>query len=467
MDSIIVEKTVDKELGTKSIGSLLWLYSLPTIVATVATSLYNIIDRVFIGQIVGPLAISGLTISLPFMNICTALGTLISTGAAAIISIRLGENRKQDSLMTLGNAVLLNLLVSLIVSIIGLVFLDEILCLFGASELTLPYARSFMRIILLGNPISQMFFCLNAIMRSSCYPAKAMWAVLLTMVVNLVLVYVLVYVVRMGIEGAALATVCGQAVGLAFVLKHFFNTDSHLHFQRFSFKIQWNIAKHIISIGLSPFLIHISTCLIVAVCNWQLKNYGGDYAIGAYGVISTVVNFVIVIVLGLAQGMQPIVGYNFGAARYDRVVRTLWMTICIGTGVTIVGFLGVQLLPYQIAYCFTSDVVLADLIRSGMRLYCIMFPLVGFQVVVSNFFQSIGMPKTSIFLSISRQCIFWIPFVLVLPHFYGLDGVWYAMPAADLLATLVTAALLWYYYLKLPIDVRNKKGENESITTVK
>ena len=183
--------------------------------------------------------------------------------------------------------------------------------------------------------------------------------------------------------------------------------------------------------------------------------------------ISTVVNFVIVIVLGLAQGMQPIVGYNFGAARYDRVVRTLWMTICIGTGVTIVGFLGVQLLPYQIAYCFTSDMVLADLIRSGMRLYCIMFPLVGFQVVVSNFFQSIGMPKTSIFLSISRQCIFWIPFVLVLPHFYGLDGVWYAMPAADLLAMLVTAALLWYYYLKLPIDVRNKKVENESITTIK
>lgn len=464
MASIFVEGTVDKELGSKSIGSLLWAYSLPTIIATIATSLYNIIDRVFVGQIVGPLAISGITVSLPFMNVCTALGTLISTGAAAIISIRLGEKRTHDSLLTLGNAVLLSLLVSSLVSIIGLVFLDEILCLFGASSLSLPYARSFMRIILIGNPIAQLFFCLNAIMRASCYPVKAMWAMLLTMTVNLILVYLFVYEIGMGISGAALATVLGQAAGLILVLIHFFNTKSHLHFQRFSFDIQWNIAKHIFSIGLSPFLIHISTCLVVAICNWQLRNYGGDYAIAAYGVISTVVNLVVVVVLGLAQGMQPIVGYNSGAGRFDRVVRALWFTICIGTGVTLIGFVVMQLWPYRIAYCFTSDFVLADLIRSGMRLYCIMFPLVGFQVVVSNFFQSIGKPKTAIFLSISRQCIFWIPFVLILPYFYGLNGVWYAMPVADFLSTLVTASLLIYHYRKFPLEVQINNVENESIT---
>lgn len=466
MASIFVEGTVDKELGSKSIGSLLWAYSLPTIIATVATSLYNIIDRVFIGQIVGPLAISGLTVTLPFMNICTALGMLVGSGAAAIISIRLGENKRNEAQFTLGNAVALNVAISLFVAIVGLLFIDEILTFFGASPLTLPYARSFMRIILIGNPVAQLFFCLNGIMRASCYPVKAMGAVLLTMVVNLLLVYLLIYRFGFGIEGAAIATVLGQTAGLVWVLVHFLGNQSHLRLQRLQFKVRWDISRHIFSIGLSPFLIHFSTCLVVAVCNWRLKDYGGDYAIGAYGVISTVVNLVVVVVLGLAQGMQPIVGYNYGARQFDRVVRALWMTICIGTGCTILGFLVMQFFPYQIAYCFTNDLILADLIRSGMRIYCILFPLVGFQVVVSNFFQSIGKPKVSIFLSISRQLLFWIPLVLVLPHFYGLDGVWYAMPAADLLSTLLTTVMLWYYYQKLTIEIQTKDIENEIVTTI-
>lgn len=457
------EHTVDSELGSKRIWVLLLQYSLPTIIATVATSFYNVIDRVFIGQIVGPLAISGLTVTLPFMNVCTALGTLVSTGAAAIISIRFGENRQREVQLTLGNAVWLTLLVSIVVSAIGLIFLDEILFLFGASSLTLPYARSFMRIILIGNPLAQLFFCLNSIMRVSCYPTKSMCAVLLTMVVNLLLVYVFIYKMQMGIEGAAWATVIGQVVGLLFVLLHFFKKKSHLHFQNFRVDIRWDIAKHIVSIGLSPFLIHISTCLVVAVCNWQLKNYGGDYAIGAYGIISTVVNFIIVFVLGLAQGMQPIIGYNYGAKKYPRVVMALWMTICVGTCITILGFLGMQFLPYQIAGMFTTDLVMGDLVVSGMRIYTLLFPLVGFQVIVSNFFQSIGMPKMSIFLSISRQLLFWIPFVLVLPSIYGLNGIWYAMPVADGLSTLVTAFMLWYYYTKLPLDSRKKNVENETV----
>ncbi len=461
MAEIVIESTVDKDLGRKDIGTLLLQYSLPAIIATASTSIYNLVDRIFIGQIVGPLAISGLTITLPLMSIATAFGTLIGSGAASIISIRMGENRTDAALRTLANALIWNIIISCAISALGLIILDEILCLFGASPLTLPYARSFMRIIFIGTPISQLFFSLNTIMRASGYPVKAMLAVLLTMLVNLLLVFLFIYKLGFGIEGAALATVLGQMVGLIWVLVHFCNKNSRLHFKNFAFELRWNITKHIFSIGLSPFLIHLCTCLVVAVFNWRLKNYGGDYAIGAYGVINTVVNFVVVVVLGLSQGMQPIVGFNYGAKQLDRVVRTLWLTICVGTAITIVGFVIMQLFSIEIAYCFTDDFVMAELIRSGMTIFVFMFPLVGFQVVVSNFFQSIGMPKTSIFLSMSRQLIFLMPLVVVLPIFYGLNGIWYAMPIADFLSTILTAAMLIYYYNKLP---EYKDVQNESIT---
>lgn len=465
MENYSIGNTVNKDLEQKGIASLLFQYSLPAIIATVATSVYNIVDRIFIGQIVGPLAISGITIALPLMSIATAFGTLIGSGAASIISIRMGQNRNEAALRTLANALILNLIIGIAVSIVGLLFLDKILCLFGASYLTLPYARSFMRIILIGNPITQLFFGMNTIMRASGYPAKAMWSVLLTMIVNLLLVFVLIYKLGLGIEGAALATVIGQFVGLVCVICHFCDSKSRLHFKKGSFNLQWNISRHIFSIGLSPFLIHLCTCLVVAVFNWQLGNYGGDYAIGAYGVINTIVNFVTVIVLGLSQGMQPIVGYNFGAKLFNRVIRTIWMTICVGTGITVGGFLIMQFFSEQIAHCFTTDLIMAELIRSGMRIFVFMFPVVGFQVVVSNFFQSIGKPKVSIFLSLSRQLLFLVPFVVVLPHFFGLNGIWYAMPAADLLSTIITAILLIYYYNKLPIDFRKKETENETVTT--
>lgn len=451
------DSKVDRDLGQKNIGSLLLQYSLPAIIATAATSVYNLVDRIFIGQIVGALAISGITITLPLMSICAAFGTLIGSGAASIISIRMGENRREEALKTLANALIFNLLISITISILGLIFLDDILILFGASEMTLPYAHTFMQIMLIGNPIGQTFFSLNTIMRASGYPAKAMWAVLLTMVVNFVCVTLFIYVFQFGIAGAAFATILGQAVGLVWVVSHFCKEESHIYFDRNSFSIEWSIAKHIFSIGLSPFLIHVCSCIVVAVINWQLSNYGGDYAIGAYGIINTVVNFITVIVLGLAQGMQPIVGYNFGAKQFGRVYRALWETICVGTFITIVGFLLMRFFPLQIAACFTSDFVLSDLVRNGMMIYTLMFSLIGFQVVASNFFQSIGHPHISIILSILRQIVFLIPLVVILPAFMGLNGIWYAMPAADLLATIVTALVLVFHY--------NKITKNENITT--
>ncbi len=439
---------VDEDLGQKSIGMLLWQYSLPAIIATVATSVYNIVDRIFIGQIVGPFAIAGMTVTLPLMNICTAFGMLVSSGAAAMVSIRLGENRTQHAAHTLGNAVLLNLLISVVVSVVGLVFLDDILYLFGASSLTILYARNFMRIILIGNPITQAFFCLNAIMRSSGYPSKAMISILLTMVVNIVLVFVFVYVCDLGIEGAALATIWGQVVGLIWVLLHFCLNDSHLHFTKRIFKLRRHICRHICFIGLSPFFIHLCTCIVVAVFNWQLSVYAGDYAIGAYGIINTVVNFVTVIVLGLSQGMQPIVGYNYGAKQYGRVEKALWRTVMIGMSITIVGFVLMELFSLEIGLAFTKDLVMSDIIRSAMKICVLAFPLIGFQVVVSNFFQSIGKANVSIFLSLSRQVLFLVPLLLVLPRYFGLNGIWYAMPVADFLAFVVTAIVLIFFYRK-------------------
>ena len=455
---------VDTELEQKNLAKLLWQYSMPAIIATVATSVYNIVDRIFIGQIVGPLAISGLTVTLPLMSVATAFGTLVGSGAASITSIRMGEKRHDDALRTLANALMLNVLIGMAISAIGLLFLDEILMLFGASELTLPYARTFMRIIFIGNPLSQLFFSLNTIMRASGYPAKAMWTVLLTMLVNLVLVVLLVYYMHIGIAGAAWATVIGQVVGLVVVLVHFCNRNSHLHFKLFAFRPQWNIVERILAIGMSPFILHACSCIVVALFNWQLKDYGGDYAIGAYGVINTVVNFVTVVVLGLSQGMQPIVGYNFGAGNLNRVMRTLWMTILVGTVITFIGFLCMTFMPRLIARCFTTDEVLSSLIVSGMRLYTIMFSFIGFQVVVSNFFQSIGMPRISIFLSLSRQIVFLMPLLLILPQKYGLTGIWCSMPVADFLATIVAMVVLRYYYNKLPLENKLKEVPYEDIT---
>ena len=457
--------TIETELGQKNIGNLLLKYSTPAIIATAATSIYNIVDRIFIGQIVGPLAITGITIALPLMSLISAFGTLIGSGAATIISIRMGENRREDALRTLANALILDLIISVAISLFGLIFLDEILCLFGASDLTMPYAKAFMQIIFIGTPITQLFFSLNTIMRASGYPAKTMCLVLVSMLVNLLFVYVLIYKLHFGIEGAAIATIGGQFVGLIWTLTHFCKSKSNLHFKAFAFSLRWNITRHIFSIGMSSFLIHICSSVVVAIFNWQLKDTGGDYAIGAYGIINTVVNFVTAIVLGLSQGMQPIVGYNFGAKSLPRMLRALWMTIWVGTAITTLGFICMRLFPLQIAHCFTNDMVMTDLIRSGMMIYTVMFPLIGFQVVVSNFFQSIGKPRVSIFLSISRQLLFLVPAVCLLPYFYSLEGIWYAMPVADVLSTILTAIMLMYYYKKLPKEARRKKVSYESLTT--
>lgn len=438
-----------KNLEKESIGQLLLNYSLPAIIATTSGSLYNIIDRIFIGQGVGPYAISGLAITFPIMNLAIAFGLLVGAGASAIVSIRLGERRYADATRTLGNAAVLNVVISIVYSILMLIYLDKILFWFGATEHTVSYAREFMEIIIAGNVISNLFFGLNNIMRASGYPTKAMVSILLTVTINVILAPIFIFVLKWGIRGAATATVISQTIGLIWVLTHFMNKNSFVHFTPASFKLKWRIIANVFAIGLSPFLIHICAGLVTILMNWKLLEYGGDLAIGAFGICNSVAGLIIMIILGFTQGMQPIIGYNYGAKLMDRVTKTLKMTIYWTTGISIFGFFLAHIIPHEIARAFTTDETLINITTSGMRIYMIAFPLVGFQIVTSNFFQSIGKAKIAIFLAITRQMLFLVPLILWLPQEFHLNGVWAAQPTSDVLAFIVTGTILLTFYDKI------------------
>ena len=428
---------------------LLWQYAVPAIIATTATSFYNIIDRIFIGQGVGPLAISGLALTFPIMNLGTALGTLVGAGSSAIISIRMGEKRREEAIQTLGNAFVLNMIIGLLFSVLALCFLDPLLYLFGASDATLPFARDFMRIILIGNVITHLFFGLNNIIRASGYPTKAMISLLLTIGINIILAPLFIFVFHWGIKGAATATVISQSAGLVWVVSHFLSRKPYVHFTKHCFRLSARIIGSIFSIGVAPFLIHCCACLIAILMNLQSGTYGGDMAIGAFGIINSIISLLIMIMFGFTQGMQPIVGYNWGAKQHDRAIEAFRLTIYYATTVAVIGFLAAECFPHFIARWFTSSQELIDITTKGLRIYVICLPLVGFQVVTTNFFQSIGKAGISIFLSMTRQLLFLTPLLLLFPPLFGLDGVWFASPAADLISALVTAGVLWYYWKKL------------------
>ncbi len=437
------------ELGTEKIGKLLLQYSVPAIIATAAASLYNIIDRIFIGHGVGPLAISGLALTYPLMNITAAFGAMVGVGAGTMISIRLGQHDRKGATQILGTSVMLNITISIIVAIVTLVFLEPILISLGASKGTLPYARKFMEVILLGNIFTHLYLGLNNVLRASGYPDKAMIATLITVAVNLALAPIFIFVFKWGIRGAAFATVCAQIIGTILVVLHFFKKSSFVHFLPGYLKFKKVIIKDIISIGMSNFFMLICGSLVITIVNLSLRNYGGDFAIGAFGIINSMANLAVMIVIGFNQGMQPIVGYNFGARQVHRVTRTFKLTIFAGTIVTCVGFLFAECFPKLIASAFTTNNELINLAATGMRLNLLMFPIVGFQIVTSNFFQAIGKAKISIFLSLTRQILFLIPALLILPHFFGLNGVWLASPTADFISSLLTLLVLLWQTKKL------------------
>ena len=437
------------ELGQKPVGRLLWQYALPAIVAMTASSLYNIIDRAFIGQVVGPDAIAGLGITFPFMNLSAAFGAAVGVGASTCISVKLGQRDYDTAEHLLGNTVTLNLVIGLIFMVVCMIFLDPILRFFGASDVTLPYAREFMEIILLGNIITHMYFGMNAVLRAVGKPRHAMWATLFTVGCNIVLVIAFVWWQRWGIRGAALATVTSQSIALCWQMWIFSDQKELLHLKRGIYKLKAVLVRNIIAIGISPFLMQTTSCVIVIAMNNQFVRYGGDMAVGAYSIANSMVLAFFMFVMGMCQGMQPIVGYNYGAEKYDRMLRCLWLTIASATIFLLVGWTLSMLFPRQIARIFTTDPELIELAARGLVFDMLVFFVVGSQAVITNFFQCIGKVKISIFLSLSRQLILLLPLACLLPLWWGLDGVWAAMPVSDFLAFAFTIPILMWYLKKL------------------
>ena len=434
--------SIPLELGTEKISKLLKQYALPAIIAQIAASLYNMVDSIFIGQGVGPLAISGLAVTFPLMNLSTAFGTLVGVGASTMLSVLLGQRNYSAANKVLGNVVTLNTIIGIIFMIVALIFIDPILYFFGASENTLPYAKEYMTVILLGNVITHLYFGLNSAMRSTGNPRKAMGLTIFTVIFNAILDPIFIFVLDMGIAGAAWATVIAQTAALILIMKHFTNRDREVHFEKGIFRFDMRVAKDSLAIGFGPFLMNAAACLVSLFINQQFRKYSGDLGIGAYGICNRINFMFVMICLGLNQGMQPIAGYNYGAREYSRVKEVYKRTAIFATLVTVIGFLITELFPRATVGIFTSDAELLEMSSKGIRIMNIMLPIVGFQIASSNLFQSLGMVKKSIILSLSRQLLFLLPCLYFLPMSFDAKGIWMSYPVADGIASLVTIVLL-------------------------
>ncbi len=439
-----MQTTHSNKLETEPVGRLLWKYGLPAITGTMVMSLYNIIDRIFIGQGVGTDAIAGLALTFPIMSITSAIGMLVGAGASARISIVLGMKDRVWAEKILGNSLILTFVLASLYITTFLLFMDKILLEFGGSANTIPYAREYLLYLMPGMVLMNLCFGFNSMMRSSGYPTKAMLTMILGAVVNVILDPIFIFHLKLGIKGAAIATVLSMAISTAFVMHHFMSANSFIRFHRHSFKLEKRIIRNILSIGLSPFLINITASTVNVLLNRQLYAYGGDIAIGAYGIINSYITLIVMLILGLCQGMQPIVGYNYGANQPLRLKRVYLLTSAIAVGLTTLGSLLALVVPQFISQCFTQDPELIAVASRGLRLTMLAFPIVGFQIVTTNLFQSLGMASRSIFLSLSRQVLFLIPLLHIFPLFWQLDGLWLASPVADTIATVVTALLIYH-----------------------
>lgn len=436
-------------LATGKIGRLLWDYSLPSVVGMLVMSLYNVIDRIFIGQGVGPDAIAGLAITFPVMNLSAAIGVLIGAGAAARVSIMLGARDRRGAELVLGNSLTLILINATVYLTLFGVFLDDILRAFGASAASLPYARDFMRYILPGMLMMNLAFSFNNIMRASGYPVKAMVTMFIGAGLNIVLAPLFIFVLHWGIKGAAIATDISMTVSMLFVMGHFFTPSTTLRFKRGTFALKWHIIIGIIGIGAAPSLVNAATCFINIIINKSLQHYGGDPAVAAAGIFVTYTSLLTMVVVGICQGMQPIIGYNYGAGQVHRLKRAYWLAVLASTVVTAAGCAFGLLFPDLIARAFTVDDHLVATTSNAIRHTLPAFAMVGFQIVSTNFFQSIGQASKSIFLSLTRQVLFLIPMLLILPGYFDLNGIWLSFPSSDVLATVVTALMMWWQLRKI------------------
>ena len=452
--------TVPTELGTEPIGKLLKQYALPAIIAQIASSLYNMVDSIFIGHGVGADAISGLAATFPLMNLSTAFGTLVGAGAATMLSVLLGRKNYKAAGKVLGNVVTLNIIIGLLFMVTVLLFIDPILLTFGADTATLTYAREYMQIIMYGNIITHLYFGLNAAMRSSGSPKKAMGLTIFTVLFNTALDPIFIFTLDMGIAGAAWATVISQTAALTVVLRHFNDRNKPFHFEKGIVRLDWRIAKDSLMIGMGPFLMHSAACLVTMFINRQLLTHSGTDGVGAYGICNRFIFLFMMICLGLNQGMQPIAGYNYGAKKYSRVKEVFRKTALLAMMITTLCFIMGVFFPRAAASIFTHEENLLNISSEGLRIMTLIFPLVGLQMIGTNFFQSLGMVKKSIFLSLSRQILFLLPLLYVLPQSMGAKGVWISFPISDMIATILTVILLIKTFKKFN---RLQDGEDAAI----
>lgn len=432
-------------LAEKPVGALLMQYAIPAIVAMAASSVYNIIDGIFIGQGVGPEAIMGLALTGPMMSLTAAFGAMVGVGAATLMSVKLGQKDYTTAQKILGNLVIMNLTLGIVLGAIFLCFINPILRFFGASDVTLPYAREFMSIILVGNVVTHMYLGLNAMLRSTNRPQKAMYATFGTVILNCVLAPIFIFVLNWGIRGAATATILAQLMMLMWQLRLFSNKSDLIHLSRKNIKLDLRLVRESLLVGLPQFLINLCACLVAAMMTRSLTTYGGDVAVGSFGICNRLILFIVMVVIGLNQGMQPIAGYNFGAKRYDRVLGVLKRALCFGTMITMMGFIIGIFFPTPFVTLFAKDSPeLIKMASHALSCMVMMFPIVGIQIVSTAFFQSIGYAPKSIFLSLTRQLIFLVPAIFILPHVYSdpLEGLWHAAPVADGLASILAITLL-------------------------
>ncbi|QUH24407.1 MATE family efflux transporter [Serpentinicella alkaliphila] len=432
-----------KQLSEEKVWKLLFKYSLPATIGMIVNALYNVVDRIFIGRGVGAEALAGITIGFPIMLVLMALGMLVGVGGAALVSIKLGEQKRNEAELILGNSVLLLIGITLLVSVVGLVFLDSILMLFGASQEVLPYAREYLRIILGGAVFQAIGFGMNNFIRAEGNPRIAMITMLIGAITNIVLDPLFIFVFGWGIRGAAYATIIAQGVSSIWVLAFFFRQKSLLKIRIENMKLHPAVIKNILAIGSAPCALQFGSSVVITIFNKQLSVYGGDIAISALGIIHSVSMFILMPIIGINQGSQPIIGYNYGAKRFDRVKETLKSSITAATMIVSLGFILTRLYPHSLINLFNrDDLELVRIGTEGLRIFLVTLPVIGFQIVGSNYFMAVGKPKKSMFLSLSRQVIVLIPMLLILPNFLGLYGVWLAVPVSDTIASILTGIFL-------------------------
>lgn len=439
-------------LGTEPIGKLLLRFATPAIIAMTASSLYNMVDSIFIGNgpNCGTLAIAGLAATFPLMNLSAAFGAMVGIGAGAVISVKMGQRDIESAEKAMGNVILLNVIIGTLFMICALTFLDPILLYFGASENTLPYAREYMSVLLWGNVLTHLYLGLNDVVRSSGYPKRAMAATVTSVCVNVVFNYLFIYIFEMGIAGAAIGTLCSQFVALCMQIVHFTRKDTFLKFKQSAFVFRKKIAFNILSVGCAPFITNFCGCIVVMLINNGLKDYGGDMYVAGYGIANRILFVFFMIVGGLNQGMQPICGYNYGAGQLNRSLRAFKLTAIVAVSVMVAAWLICETIPeYIIAWFAGGDKELIAIASHGLRIMVCVSPCIGFQVVTIGLFTSFGMAKKSIIISLTRQMLFLIPFLIILPRYIGTDGVWYSMPTADATACILAAILVFRHINKI------------------